>query len=118
MTGEKTVLGRILISPKAMATIAAQAALQSYGLVGMASKNIVDGIADILAHDPRHGVDVKEVDGEIVIDLYIIVEYGTRISSVATSVANGVQYQIERALGLPVKAVNVHVQGLRISSTD
>ncbi len=118
MTGENTILGRILISPKAMATIAAQAVMQSYGIVGMASKNIVDGIADILAHDPRHGVDVKELDGEIIIDLYIIVEYGTRISSVASSVANIVQYQIERAVGLPVAAVNVHVQGLRVSSTD
>lgn len=118
MSNEKTTYGRILISPKAMGTIAVQAAMQSYGIVGMASKNIVDGIADILARDPRHGVDAREIDGEIVIDLYIIVEYGTRISSVAASVANSVQYRIERALGLPVAAVNVHVQGLRVSSTD
>ena len=110
--------GRIMISPRAMATIAAQAANQSYGVVGMASKNIVDGIVDILARDPRHGVDVQVVNDELIVDLFIIVEYGTRVSSVATSVANGVQYQLERAIGLRVAAVNVHVQGLRISSTD
>ena len=110
--------GRIMISPRAMATIAAQAANQSYGVVGMASKNIVDGIVDILARDPRHGVDVEVVNEELIVDLFIIVEYGTRISSVATSVANGVLYQLERAIGLRVAAVNVHVQGLRISNTD
>jgi uncharacterized alkaline shock family protein YloU len=118
MKRETTSLGRIMISPKAMATIAAQAAIQSYGVVGMASKNIVDGIAGILVRDPRHGVDVRVVDEELIIDIFIIVEYGTRIASVATSVANGVQYQLERAVGLRVAAVNVHVQGLRISSTD
>ena len=118
MTGETTYFGTITISPKAIATIASQAALRSYGVVGMASKNIVDGIANVLARDPRHGVEVRAVHDEIVIDLFIVVEYGTRISSVATSVANAVRYQVERTIGMPVSAVNVHVQGLRVSDTD
>ncbi len=118
MTRDTSTLGRIMISPRAMATIAAQAANQSYGVVGIASKNIVDGLVDMLARDPRHGVDVEVVNDELIVDIFIIVEYGTRISSVATSVANGVQYQLERALGLRVAAVNVHVQDLRISDTD
>ncbi|TET99051.1 MAG: Asp23/Gls24 family envelope stress response protein [Anaerolineales bacterium] len=116
MTDESNVLGRIIVSPKAIATIASQSALQSYGVVGMASKNIVDGIAQALVRDPRHGVQVSTSDDQITIDLFIIVEYQTRVSSVAESVANIVHYQVEKSLGMPVKAVNVHVQGLRISS--
>ncbi len=118
MTNESNVHGRIIVSPKAIATIAAQSAMQSYGVVGMASKNIVDGITQALVRDPRHGVQVITSDDQITIDLFIIVEYQTRISSVATSVANIVHYQVEKSLGMPVKAVNVHVQGLRISSRD
>lgn len=118
MTGETTYLGRISISPKAIATIASYAALQSYGVVGMASKNLVDGIAHALARDPRHGVDVKSFKDHIVIEIFVIVEFGTRISSVASSVANAVRYQVERAIGMPVAAVNVHVQDLRVSDTD
>jgi uncharacterized alkaline shock family protein YloU len=118
MTGDSSILGRITISPKAIATIASHAALRSYGVVGMASKNIVDGIAHVLARDPRHGVDVKAFEDQIVIDLFVIIEHGTRISSVAASVANSVHYQVERAIGTSVAAVNVHVQDLRISSTD
>jgi uncharacterized alkaline shock family protein YloU len=58
-------------------------------------------------------------DGELIdIDLFIVVEYGTRIKSVATSVANTVRFQVEKALGLRVNQVNVHVQGLRISDVD
>ena len=52
------------------------------------------------------------------VDLYIIIEYGTRIATVSTSVANTVQYQVEKSVGLPVVAVNVHVQDLRVSDTD
>jgi uncharacterized alkaline shock family protein YloU len=118
MTDESNVLGRIIVSPKAIATIASQAALQSYGVVGMASKNIVNGITQAIVRDPRHGVQVSTTEDQITIDLFIIVEYQTRVSTVAASVANIVHYQVEKSLGLPVKAVNVHVQGLRISSKD
>lgn len=118
MTKNRNLEGKITITPRAIATIASQAALRSYGIVGMASKSLVDGIAQRLAKDPRYGVDVKMVGDQIVIDLFIIIEYGTRISSVATSVANTVLYQVEKVLGMSVAAVNVHVQDLRVSDVD
>jgi uncharacterized alkaline shock family protein YloU len=118
MTSETTNMGCITISPKAIATIAANAASRSYGVVGMASKNIVDGISNVLTKDPHYGVEVKADEDAITIDMYVIVEYGTRISSVATSVANAVRYKVEQSLGMPVRAVNVHVQGLRVTHTD
>lgn len=118
MTGISTSLGQITISPKAIATIASRAALQSYGVVGMASKNLADGIVHAIARDPSRGIEVSTVGDQIMIDVYIVVEYGTRIISVTTSVANAVKYQVERALGMRVGAVDVHVQDLRISDTD
>lgn len=118
MNGENEASGRIVVSPRAIASIASAAALQSYGVVGMASKNIVNGIAQVVARDPTHGVEVKIVQDTIIIDIYVVVEYGTRISSVATSVANTVRYHVELSLGMPVAGVNVHVQDLRVSDTD
>ena len=118
MTKNQSPDGKITVTPRAIASIASQAAMRSYGVVGMTSKNLVDGIANRLAKDPRHGVEVRMVADQIVVDLYIIIEYGTRISSVATSVANTVLYQVEKALGMPVAAVNVHVQDLRVSDVD
>ena len=64
------------------------------------------------------GVKIDFDGQQIKIEMYIIVEYGTRIKSVATSVASSVRYQIEKALGITVSEVNVHVRGLRISNTD
>lgn len=117
-TGETTPIGSIHISPRAIATIAWQASLQSYGVVGLAPKNLVDGLANFIVKDPTHGVDVHYDGSKIDIDLFIIIEYGTRIKSVANSIANTVRYQVEKATGLPVHEINVHVQGLRISEYD
>jgi uncharacterized alkaline shock family protein YloU len=119
MTAEINPLGSIEVAPTAIATIASQAVLHSYGVVGMAAKSVVDGLTNMLTRDPRHGIDVRVLDdGAITIDVYIIIEYGTRVSSVASSVANAVRFQVEKALGSPVGDVNIHVQGLRVSNPD
>ncbi len=111
-------LGNIFISHKAIATIASHSALESYGVVGLAPKDLAEGIVRVLVKDPSLGVDV-EFDGKsIEIDLFIIVEYGTRIKSVAASVADNVRYMVEKTVGLPVKSVDVHIRGLRISNPD
>jgi uncharacterized alkaline shock family protein YloU len=107
--------GRIDISPAAIATIANQAVNQCYGVVGMANKNLVNGIANLLSRDSRRGIDVTYDEDGVVIDIYVIVEYGTRIRIVAESIQNTVKFHVEKALGAPVKAVNVYVQGLRLS---
>lgn len=111
-------MGNIYISHRAIASIAHQAALESYGVVGLAAKNLAEGLAQVLVKDPLLGVDVDFSGDGITIDLFIIIEYGTRIKSVATSVAETVRYAVEKTIGLPVKAVNVHVRGLRISDLD
>jgi len=115
MTIEGLKQGRIEISPHAIATIAGDAVLRCYGVVGMTNKNLIGGLADLLQPDRwGRGVDVHVRDGEVIVDLYVIVQYGTRISEVALGVMNGVKYALEQALGIPVAEVNVHVQGLRL----
>lgn len=116
MTDETTPLGSIQIAPRAIASIAYHAALQSYGVVGLTSKNLVEGLTQALVKDPTHGVEVHYDGMNIRVDLYIVVEYGTRIKSVASSVSNTVRFQIEKSLGMPVAEVNVHIRGLRIST--
>ena len=82
----------------------------------MASKNLVGGIASLLSRDARRGIEVLIAeDKRIEINVYVIVEYGVRIRAVAESIQNTVKFHVEKALGLPVEAVNVYVQGLRQS---
>ena len=118
MTTENNPIGSIFLSHRAIATIASQSTMESYGVVGFTAKNIASGFTQGLVKDPTMGVEVTFADNSVTIDLYIIVEYGTRIKSVATTVAESVKYRVENTTGLSVKDVNVHVRGLRISNTD
>jgi uncharacterized alkaline shock family protein YloU len=118
MTDETTPLGSIHVSPRAIASIAYHAAMRSYGVVGLTSKNLVNGLTNVIVKDPTYGVEVDYDGNHINIDIFIVIEYGTRIKSVANSVSNTIRYQVEKALGMPVNEINVHVRGLRISDPD
>ena len=112
---EEMYLGHVEITPTAIASLAGQAVLECYGVVGMANKNVRDGIAEVLTHgNYRRGVDVKVIDREIVIDLYVVIQYGTRISEVTHGVMNRVKFTLEKIVGLPVRQGNIHVQGLHV----
>jgi uncharacterized alkaline shock family protein YloU len=111
-------LGDIRISLQAVSALASQAALRSYGVVGMAARGWFESWMHPTAKDPRQGVDVHVNDDKLSLDVFVILEYGTRISTVADSVAHAVRYTVERTFHLPVEAVNVHVQGLRVSNPD
>jgi len=112
---EENYLGRIEISPNAIASLAGQAVLECYGVVGMANKNLRDGIVEVLTRgNYRRGIDVKVIEREVYIDLYVVIQYGTRISEVTHGIMNRVKFSVEKVLGLPVAQVNIHVQGLHV----
>ena len=108
-------LGRIEVSSQVIASIAGHAAGGCYGVVAMAARGLRDGIAQRLQMENLHrGVEVK-VDAEgIDIDLWVVVEYGVRISEVARSLQDAVRYEVEKALAITVKTVNVNVQGIHL----
>jgi uncharacterized alkaline shock family protein YloU len=114
-----TALGRIDVSSEVIATIAGGAAIDCYGLIGMASrKALKDGFTELLGRENlSRGVDVREQDNKIDIDLHIIVNYGVKISEIARNVQTKVKYTLEQTLGLQVNAVNVLVQGVRVTET-
>src|SRR3972149_8711416 len=118
MATDQVPHGSIHIAPRAIATIADQAAVESYGVVGLASKNVFDGLTNFIVKDPTHGIEVRYEGEAISIDLYVVVEYGTNIKAVADSVASTVRFHVEKAIGLPILEVNVHVQGLRMSNAE
>ena len=116
----KTNFGQIDISNDVIATIAGGAAVDCYGIVGMASKKqFKDGIAEILRKENfTKGVIVRqEEESEAVhIDMYIIVSYGTKISEVAHNVQSKVIYTLDKTVGLAVDSVNIFVQGVRVTN--
>jgi uncharacterized alkaline shock family protein YloU len=114
----KTQYGQIDISTDVIATIAGGAAVDCYGIVGMASKNqLKDGLTEILRKENfTRGVIVRNENDEVHIDMYIIVSYGTKISEVAHNVQTKVKYTLDQTVGLAVDSVNIYVQGVRVTN--
>lgn len=110
-------IGSINISEEVIAVIAGVAAVESYGIVGMTRRKLTDGVAELLGRENlTKGIDVKLEDGKVIIDLYVVVKYGTKINEVAQNVINKVQYNVEKLTGLSVRAVNINIQGVRVDS--
>lgn len=115
----KNEYGQIDISNDVIAQIAGGAAIECYGIVGMATKHqIRDGLTDILRKENfAKGVIVRQDEGDLIIDMYVIISYGTKISEVAYQVQSKVKYTVNKTLGMPVKAVNIYVQGVRVTNS-
>lgn len=105
--------GRIEVFPAVVAAIAGHAAAGCYGIRGMAARGLRDGVATLLRRENLHrGVEVREVDGQLAIDVYVVVQYGVRITEVAHNLQTAVRFEVERATEVPVAEVNVFVQGV------
>ena len=111
----KNEFGTIEISNSCLANLVGHAATGCYGVVGMAVRSGKDGIAKLLKRETmKKGVKVKLVDNAVTVDIYIMVEYGVNIGSIAESIKSSVKYQLELVTGFLVSAVNVHIEGIRV----
>ncbi|WFA09803.1 Asp23/Gls24 family envelope stress response protein [Tissierella sp. Yu-01] len=110
-----TELGVISIDENVIATIAGISAMESYGIVGMASKNATDGLFELLKMDYlSKGIKVYTKDDMLTIDLHVILEYGVKISVVAENIIDKVKFSVEKFTGIKVGHINVNVQGIRV----
>lgn len=109
--------GNILIDSEVIARIAGLAAIECYGIVGMASKNVKDGLVQLLRRESlTKGILVHIDENKVSLDFHIIVEYGTKISAVADNLINTVKYKVEQFIGLEVETINIFVEGVRVDN--
>jgi uncharacterized alkaline shock family protein YloU len=107
--------GSVTIDREVVARLAGLAAMDVYGIVGMAAKNVKDGIVQLLKKESlSKGVIINSKDGALTIDLHIIVEYGTNIHAIADTLISNVKYRVEDQTGLSVGKVNISVEGVRV----
>ncbi len=118
MFERSTKLGNINISNEVIATIVGGAVTECYGVVGMASQKMLkDGLYELLKlENYSRGVLVTDKDTGIMIDVYIIVGYGMKISEIVFEVQKKVKYVLETSLDVEVDSINVYVQGVSVIS--
>ncbi|AYD40023.1 Asp23/Gls24 family envelope stress response protein [Clostridium fermenticellae] len=107
--------GYIDYSEDVVANIVGISTMECYGVVGMASRNAKDGLWKLIkSENLSKGVKVRCKDNTLLIELYIIVEYGTKISVICNNVIQKIKYNVENYTGIKVSSITVNVQGVRV----
>lgn len=78
------------------------------GKCALDSSNEIAGFHNFV----RKGIKIGQAEDGIILDLYIVVDYGVKIPEVAWNLQEKVKKDIENTLELVVKTVNIHVQGV------
>ena len=110
-------LGRITISPEAIAQIVGRVAAECYGVVGMSLRAPLparERVTQLLPKGrPARGIVVRNVDGAVALELYVVIAYGLNLAEVAATVRSQVGYEVERLTCLRVASVDVHIQNVK-----
>ncbi len=110
-----TDMGRIIVDEDVLAKYAGSAAVECFGVVGMASVSVKDGIVKLLKRDNlRHGVNVAMENEKLLIELHIIVAYEVSILAVAENLVDNVKYKVEEYTGMEVGKIIVCVEGVKV----
>lgn len=112
---EKTTHGKIAISLDAIATVAASAALDCYGVVGLTSKSsLAENIDEILKKEYfSKGVSARKTKSGFAVDLYVVLVYGVKITEIVAEVQKQVKYVLEKTFDMRFSAINVYVQSVK-----
>lgn len=100
------------ISEDVIAAIASKVILDISGVHEL-SGGIISGLNNMLGKKlPTQGIKVDMSDDDIILEVYIEVEYGIKIPDIAWDIQDKVKKELENMTGLKVTAINVHIQGI------
>ena len=110
-----TKLGEIAVDTAVVAKYAGSSAVECFGVVGMASISMKDGLVKLLMKESiTHGISVNIVNNKLILDFHVIVAYGVSIITVCDNLINNVKYKVENFTGLEIEKINIFVEGVRV----
>lgn len=105
--------GTIEVMPRAIAHIAARAAVQVDGVVGLVHRlHTAESLPPLTTEKLHSGVEVHIQDSTLTLDVYVVLRYGAPLAAITQRVEEQARAAIEQALGL-TPTVRVRVQGVR-----
>ena len=77
-------------------------------------KKLKDGYYDLLRKENySKGIVARDGETGLILDLYVLLGYGIKMTEVLREVQKKVKYVVESTLDVNVESVNVYVQGVR-----
>ena len=107
--------GSVNVSTNVYTGIVGTAAINCFGVKGMAARSLTDGVYHLLRKESvGKGVKVQfHEDGSISIDLHIAVD-NVNMNAVGASIISEVRHQVTKCTGTEVRAVNVYIDSMMI----
>lgn len=114
MISQSNEKGSVNVSTNVYTDIAGTAAGNCFGVKGMAARSVSDGVYHLLRKESvAKGVHVQfHEEGDISIELHIIVEHGVNLTAVGSSIISEVRYVVTKQTGTEVRAVNVYIDSM------
>ncbi|MBC5637170.1 Asp23/Gls24 family envelope stress response protein [Ornithinibacillus sp. BX22] len=111
---ENTGLGKVEIAPEVIEVIAGIAASEVDGLANMRG-NFATGVVEKFGKKSHSkGVKVELAEDGIVIDVYVVLDFGVSIPEVAQKIQSNIRQTLKTMTSLDISEVNVHVVGLQM----
>ena len=111
-------LGKVIIAPGVLVTIARLTALSVSGVVRMSS-GWTDSMGRLLRRrGPGDGVRIEVEDNTVSVDLYIVVEQDVDMLKLSQEIQTEVSRAIHDMVGMEVKEVNIHIQDVEIPPNE
>ena len=105
-------MGTINIADEVLAVVAASAAMEVEGVSSLAA-NLSTDIAELMGKKVySKGVRLTVANGQVAVDISILIQYGYAIPEVAKKVQEAVMTAVSSTSGMAVNKVNIQVAGI------
>ncbi|MBH0229829.1 Asp23/Gls24 family envelope stress response protein [Halobacillus yeomjeoni] len=109
-----STLGNIEIAPEVIEVIAGIAVSEVAGVAAMRG-NFASGVAERLGKkDHGKGVKVELTEQGILIDAYVVMDYGISIPDTAQKIQDNTRQALKNMTALEIKEINVHIVGVQM----
>ena len=107
-------VGAVQIADDVVAMIASLAATEVEGVSAMAGTITNELMSKVGMKKLTKGVKVMVLDGSVVVDLAVTMEYGYNIPATCQKVQTKVKNAIENLTGLTCNDVNIRIAGVKV----
>ena len=109
----ETGKGNIFYTDEVIKSIIALSTMECDGVVGMSSR-MKDGVTDTIKNGIKNGVKISTDEKKLNVEVFVIVKYGVKISTVANDIIKKIKYNMDDYLSISVKSITVNIQGVKM----
>lgn len=115
---EDSSLGKVEIAPVVIEVIAGIATIEVGG-VSSTRGNFATGVVERFGKKAHgKGIKVELTDSGVMIDVFVILDYGVTIPVVAQKIQENIRQALKDMTALEIDEINVHVVGMHMDATE